>query len=49
MKKKGLARLAVVVVALAAVAGAGARGADTSLTGDGPDADAVLELVRTYA
>jgi MDMPI C-terminal domain len=22
---------------------------DTALTGDGPDADAVLELVRTYA
>ena len=22
---------------------------DTSLTGEGPDADAVLELVRTYA
>jgi uncharacterized protein (TIGR03084 family) len=34
---------------LALVAGRRLDPADTSLTGDGPDADAVLELVRTFA
>ncbi len=34
---------------LALVAGRRLDPADTSLTADGPDADAVLELVRTYA
>lgn len=34
---------------LCTVAGQRARAADTGLRGDGPDADAVLDLVRTFA
>jgi uncharacterized protein (TIGR03083 family) len=37
------------VVDLCAVAGRRVVAADTALAGDGPDAEAVLALVRTYA